>query len=143
MGLTTCKGCGTLMDSIMGRMCKNCKIKDEEYLTIVMDFLRDNPGSTLEEIHLKTEVPKPVINKFIKRGKLVSADFKMPCSVCGQEFKNTYSTMCEKCGKKMNKEIRNIKQKEEERKTEDKGFKKTPPAGKDDGSFGSVVKRKR
>lgn len=142
MNWRNCKVCRKVILDGMNDVCKECREEEEQDLIKVMDYLRANPGTTIAQISEDTGVPEKRINKFIKKGRLVTTDFKIPCSVCGNEFKADYSMVCNECRKRMDNEL--TKARATERKGSGEPRPKKPGSSDiDEKNFGSSKRKLR
>ncbi|TBL74002.1 hypothetical protein [Paenibacillus thalictri] len=57
MPLANCKGCGKLMISRKMPYCPDCKTKQDLLYRQIRDYLKENPGSTLLDVHTNTGIP--------------------------------------------------------------------------------------
>jgi flagellar operon protein (TIGR03826 family) len=90
MEVKSCKRCGKLFQYVTGKtVCPDCKKREEELFQIVKDYLREHPGAIIKEVSEETGASIPMIEGFLKAGRLqVSEDSPM-------------SILCEKCGTKI------------------------------------------
>ena len=90
MEIESCKRCGRLFQYITGKpICQECKKKEEELFQKVKEYLREHPGAVIKEVSEETGTSIPMIEGFLKLGRLeVSKD-------------SPISLLCEKCGKKI------------------------------------------
>lgn len=99
MEVKACKRCGTLFQYVTGKsICPNCKKKEEEQFELVKDYLREHPGSIIRDISEGTGASIPLIESFLKQGRLeVSADspITLLCEKCGAKIKS--GRYCPQC----------------------------------------------
>ncbi len=57
----------------------------------VKDYLWDNPGASIDEVHEETGVDREIIIKFVKEDRLIAdgidVDLLISCERCGREIK--------------------------------------------------------
>jgi Zn finger protein HypA/HybF involved in hydrogenase expression len=56
MSLTNCRECGKLYLMERSFYCPDCKAEQEALYRTVRDFIKQNPNSTVLEIHLQTGI---------------------------------------------------------------------------------------
>ncbi len=100
--LKNCAECGKVfLPTITDETCIEChKIREGEF-DVVYKFLRQNPGSSIQEVSSSSGVSVKKITQFIKDGRIslsnISADVeKFLCKGCGVEIK-AEMRLCEKC----------------------------------------------
>ena len=89
------------------RTCYQCSVKEREYFKIVNDYLRDNKNSSIEQVVEETEVPKPFVVKFVKEGRIKTAQHCKKCGVLLDEFNK--GIFCGNCSKDMEKDYTTFK----------------------------------
>ena len=100
MELKNCKECGKLFSPSAGEdHCHVCRDDEEIDYQKVKDYLWDNPGASIDEVHEETGVEKETIIQFVKEGRLISdgidASFLVQCERCGKEIeKGRYCSTC-------------------------------------------------
>lgn len=109
MELKNCKKCGRTFGSVDGEdFCSKCKVVDlEQDFKKVRDYLYDNPGAIIEEVHEATGVDKAVIIKFLRdeRIEIVEDDNSLlRCQRCSVSIKT--GKFCEKCKVEIDKEFK-------------------------------------
>jgi hypothetical protein len=57
MSLENCKQCGILYVMDQSAYCEKCNIQEEEIYRAVRYYVKQNPKSTLLDVHLQTGVP--------------------------------------------------------------------------------------
>lgn len=101
-------------------VCPKCWKKEEEDFQTVNKFLRkrENRAATIEQIEKQTGVDESTIIKFVKKGRLLQAQFPnlgYPCERCGHII--TKGLYCENCAEDLRTELETF-HKEEQRKKE-------------------------
>ena len=113
--LRNCKGCGKLFMSHGGALCVDCLDKQTQDERRIIEYVRNNPQSTIVEIVEALELNENIVRRLIEEGRLIQAglDYKYPCSKCGAPIMS--GQYCDRCAKKLRAEIM-----EEQRRREDK-----------------------
>lgn len=141
MNWRNCRICRKIIIDGLHDVCKECREQEEKDLIKVIDYLRDNPGTTIAQIAEDTGVPEKTITKFIKKGRLVTADFKIPCTVCGKEFKADYSVVCNECRKRMDNELSKAREVERQSRSGSPPTRKSQATDPDEKNFGSSKRK--
>ncbi len=99
MDVRTCRRCKKLYQHISGpEICPRCKRKEEEMFQVVKEYLRENPGATMQEVSEETEVPMYLIESFLRAGRLQVAPnspIALACEMCGARILT--GRFCNKC----------------------------------------------
>lgn len=99
MEMKSCRSCKKLFSYSGGkRICPACRKKEEEFLDETIDYVRKNPGSTINEIHKNIGVPRKLVEEFIREGNLILSDdspITLSCTMCGKSIKR--GSVCEAC----------------------------------------------
>lgn len=124
LDLTNCKKCGRAFMSDGNVDCKRCRGGSEDEYRIVKEYVYDNPGATIIEVHEATDVPEKRILQYLREGRLEITDdsnFVLDCQRCGVGIKS--GKYCDKCAHEMAMELRSAitpKKKEEPEKPADR-----------------------
>lgn len=107
--LKNCSQCGKIFSPIRGeKLCRDCRMKEEEIERQVIHYVRDNPGASIKETMEATGVPEKVIKRMAREGMFVnvatSENFVYPCMGCGKPIRN--GTYCADCLKRLRTETR-------------------------------------
>lgn len=84
-------------------ICDDCHKKIEEDFLKVAAFLREYPGSTLQEVSDETKVSVAQIRQFILSGRLIMGSFPnltYPCETCGTMIRA--GRTCKNCMSRIN-----------------------------------------
>ncbi|MFW5790992.1 MAG: flagellar protein [Bacillota bacterium] len=100
MELKNCKECGKLFSPVAGEdRCHVCRDDNELKYQKVKDYLWDNPGATIDQVHEETGVDKDTIIQFVKDDRLIAdgidANFFVHCERCGREIES--GRYCKSC----------------------------------------------
>lgn len=95
--LVNCRKCGKLYLRVKG-ICEDCYKKQELDFTKVSGYLKEFPGSTIQELSEATEVSIGQIREFIMADRLLSGKFTnltYPCESCGTAIQS--GKLCINC----------------------------------------------
>ncbi|OAB42930.1 flagellar protein [Paenibacillus glacialis] len=107
MNLGNCPRCGKLFAMNFRDICPDCTKGIELEYQKCAEYLRENRGSTMEDLSEATEVTTRQIIKFIREGRISVIDapnLNYPCEVCGTTFISE-SNMCISCRTRLTKEF--------------------------------------
>ncbi|NEW08857.1 flagellar protein [Paenibacillus sp. SYP-B3998] len=108
MNVANCPRCGKIFVKGFNEVCPNCvKEIDQQYEKCVK-YLRDNKGTSINELSEATDVTMKQITKFIREGRISimnAPNMSYPCEVCGTLIRD--NTLCEPCRSKLVKDVRN------------------------------------
>lgn len=98
--LAHCANCDKVFVKTIRTICQDCYKEEEKMFDKVYAFLRvkENRAATLEEVHKATEVPEQTIIRFVREGRLRTAEFKnltYPCASCRSPI--TAGKLCKDC----------------------------------------------
>jgi uncharacterized protein len=82
----------------MRDICDECYKKQEDDYQKAATFLRDYPGTTIQELSDETEVSVAQIRQFILTGRILVSDFpnlSYSCEICGKKIK--VGRICSSC----------------------------------------------
>lgn len=100
--LKNCAQCGKIFSPQRGeKLCRDCRIKEEEKEREVLQYVRDNPGVTIKEVVEALQVPEKFIKQMASQGLFASlkldGSFFYPCVRCGKPInRGTYCSDCVK-----------------------------------------------
>lgn len=99
MDVRTCRRCKNLYQHITGpEVCPRCRRKEEDMFQVVKQYLRENPGASMQEVSEETEVPTYLIESFLRAGRLQVAPnspIALSCERCGAKI--VTGRFCNKC----------------------------------------------
>ncbi|MDQ0199582.1 flagellar protein [Neobacillus ginsengisoli] len=101
--LGNCSRCGKLFLRIRN-FCDECYQKQEDDFLKAAAFLRDFPGSTIQEVNEATKVTVAQIRQFIWDGRILVSDLpnlSYPCETCGNMIRA--GRTCSTCIETLNK----------------------------------------
>lgn len=102
-----CPNCGELMHYAYGEIfkCDNCGQEEYTQFGKVRNYIEKNGPSIAADIAKATGVPVPVINKYLREGRIEipdGSDVYIKCEDCGADIR--YGRYCPACAQKHNKE---------------------------------------
>lgn len=106
--LRNCKQCGNLFlynGNGNKRICPACLAKETDSYEIVKNYIMDNPGATVKEVFLHTNVSPAKIKTFIREGRLIIPDSSpifINCELCDAKIK--FGRVCHNCANTLNEE---------------------------------------
>ncbi len=97
MALSNCKKCGTLFSRVKQPICPACIKKEEAQLETASQWLRENPGETVQTLSNATNIEKTQILKWAREKRImISEDVDGGiCKRCGKEVSN--GPLCDRC----------------------------------------------
>ncbi len=102
MEVKNCKECKRLFNYISGpRICEACKKAMEEKFEAVREYIRDNPGATIQQVAEENEVPTQQIHQWVREERLeFSSDspITFECESCGTKIRT--GRYCDSCKRK-------------------------------------------
>lgn len=108
MNVANCPRCGRIFVKGLNEICPNCKKEIDLQYEKCLKFLRDNRGTTINELSEATEITIRQITKFIREGRislLNAPNMSYPCEVCGTLIRD--NTICESCRSKLARDVTN------------------------------------
>lgn len=86
MPLGNCTRCGKLFNRLSRPICSDCIGEEQEQVELVMDYLRDSPNATIEEISQATAVDAQIVLRLIRDERLKATPTYVRvrnCRACG------------------------------------------------------------
>ena len=107
--LKNCSQCGRIFSPMRGeKLCRDCRIKEEELERQVISYVRDHPGVSIKDAMAATGVSEKIIQRMAREGLFVNVaeagNFLYPCIGCGKPIRS--GTYCSDCLKKLRSETR-------------------------------------
>lgn len=99
--LRNCIECNRVFSHPTNKLCPEClRLRNQEF-EAVREYLREHPNALLIDVVTKTGVRVERIYEFIDEGrlKIVPADVRFRCQVCGAEI--TSGRICNSCKKQL------------------------------------------
>jgi flagellar operon protein (TIGR03826 family) len=109
MSLDYCPRCGKLFSRTIREICFNCHQELEKDYERVVQFLKENPGLTLNELSDATGVGVKQITRWVREGRIsiaMAPNLVIACEVCGTPIRE--GTLCESCRRRLAKEVKRI-----------------------------------
>ncbi|MBQ7199109.1 MAG: hypothetical protein IJS29_07590 [Selenomonadaceae bacterium] len=89
--------------------CFRCRNSDSAKEAEIMDYMRNNPGTSIMEISRQTNLPKGTLLNMAHEGRFegfsLGKDLGKPCAVCGKLI--TVGTYCPSCFEHLKKDSKN------------------------------------
>ncbi len=106
--LRNCRSCGRLFVDTGQGSCPDCLEQEERDFERVRQFLKENPGATIDETAGKTQVKRELIIRFLRQGRLEAEGgvAELTCEGCGAAIRS--GLYCPACAQKLDKSIRRI-----------------------------------
>lgn len=117
--LGNCPKCRKLFLRIRN-ICDECYQKQEDDYLKVAAYLREYPGTTLQDVSDETEVSVSQIRQFILAGRILMGSFpnlSYPCETCGKMIRG--GKTCKSCLAQVN-QLSNHTSKEEKEHSQEK-----------------------
>lgn len=107
MEVKTCRRCKKIFQYIAGaEICQKCRQKEEDMFQVVKDYLRKNPGASMNLVSEETEVPVTLIESFLRQGRLEvspGSPISLTCETCGEKI--TTGRYCIRCSNQLANEL--------------------------------------
>lgn len=102
-----CKKCGKVFRYISGYpLCKECKELDEEQYKMVREYIKEHPGTNIEQVASALNISHQQILRYLREERLEisqRSDKFILCELCGSIIKT--GRFCESCKREINKEL--------------------------------------
>ncbi len=107
MEVRNCKQCGRLFNYLGGvPLCPACKDALEDKFMQTKEFVRDNPGATIQMVSEENDVSIPQIRQWIREERLEfskDSPVGIECEMCGANIRT--GRFCEACKSRMQNEF--------------------------------------
>jgi len=106
MNVRNCTRCGKIYNYDGFKVCRICRKEDELDYEMVKEYLRENPGADISQVHHATEVEHSKIIDFLRDGRLEVEDggnLLLACESCGTSIRT--GRFCDKCAGVLTKEM--------------------------------------
>lgn len=117
LNVGNCSRCGKLYaKNNIHDVCPACVKDIDRMYETVAKYLRDNRGSTIQQVSDATEVPVKLIVRFIREGRISvinMPNMSYPCDTCGEPIREGH--ICESCRKKLSRDYQNLNEDEKRR----------------------------
>lgn len=112
--LKNCKSCGKVF-IVQGEesLCPECLKNEEADRNRVMDYVRDNPGVTIEQALKATGVPDRMLKRMVLEGMFSNAKERVTtqasrvCAICGAPVGGT-GIYCRRCALKLQRKTKQM-----------------------------------
>jgi flagellar operon protein (TIGR03826 family) len=109
LNVANCPKCGKVyVKNIINDICPSCVKAIDLQCETCIKYLRENRGTSLQDLSDATEVPVTTIIKFMRDGRITTVanrNLFYPCEVCGTDIRER--NMCDSCRQKLKKDVRN------------------------------------
>lgn len=103
--LKPCTSCKKLFNRTLGAaaaLCSPCTSIEEDHYRSVYNYLRDYPGSDIQQVTEQTNVPRDTVARFFRDGRFQAADAPLAvagtrCSSCAKAVTVPGKSMCAEC----------------------------------------------
>ena len=96
--ISSCRICGSIMLNSSRDICYKCAKKEDFIFLKAKNFLRSNPGATVEQICNQVNTTPETIKRFIVSGKFARAGIRKVAHECLLCKRTIYEgIMCEHC----------------------------------------------
>ncbi|RCK81637.1 MAG: flagellar protein [Candidatus Ozemobacter sibiricus] len=108
--LISCRVCGVIMVKFSKDVCQKCYTAEEEIFARVRDYLRANPGVTVEEVAKAVQTEPSKIEFFISSGRMerVGLQIAHTCQTCNKVIK--VGLICPECSKALKEKVSTLQQ---------------------------------
>lgn len=109
MNVRNCTRCGRIYNYDGFKICPTCRRGDEEDFQKVKDYLYENPGANIQEVHEATEIESSKIIDFLREGRLEIGDGSnliLECEKCGTSIRT--GRFCDRCASGLQKELGSV-----------------------------------
>lgn len=108
MEVRNCKTCGRMFNYLGGiPLCPKCKGELEDKFAQVKEYVRDNPGATIQMVSEDNDVTVQQIRQWIREERLEfskDSPVGIECEACGASIRT--GRYCEACKKNMSDSLR-------------------------------------
>ncbi len=99
MNVRNCGGCGRIFNYLGGPiLCQACRENMESKFQEVKEFIRENPGVSIQEVSETCDVPTAQIQQWLREERLEVTEnsaIYLNCESCGASIRT--GKFCEKC----------------------------------------------
>lgn len=103
MEVKNCKRCNKIFNYYSGYpLCPECKIEDEATYMKVRDYVKLNPGVTIDQVSDELKVSRQLIIRYLREDKLEvheQSNIVLACENCGRSIKS--GILCDDCKEKL------------------------------------------
>lgn len=127
--LRNCPVCGKVFVKVVKNLCPACVEAEEQEFMEARDYIKNNPGASVEEITTVTKIDEKKILKWLREGRIDYSNraggLRPTCKSCGATI--NVGNLCAKCAKELSNRIHSIT-------ASGQGADKPAQEGKDDQS---------
>ncbi len=108
--LKNCPVCGKVFVKVVKNLCPACIEAEEREFMEVRDYIKDNPGASVEEITTITGTEEKKILRWLREGRIeyTNSEGKLrpTCKSCGTPI--NVGNLCAKCAKELSSKINSM-----------------------------------
>lgn len=108
--LKNCPVCGKVFVKVVKNLCPACVEAEEKEFMTVREYIKENPGASVEEISVVTEIDEKKILKWLREGRIEysskEAGLKITCKSCGAPI--SVGNLCINCAKELSDKMHSI-----------------------------------
>jgi len=106
MEMANCRKCKKVFPRISDPICDSCKKEEEDLFRSVVEYLRDNPGSSVNQVSEATGATAKKIMGYLRDGRIEISTSELSCRQCGVRIKT--GIYCDTCQVEVNLQISNL-----------------------------------
>ena len=118
--LKNCPVCGKVFVKIVKNLCPDCVEAEEKEFLTVREYIKENPGASVEEISVVTEIDEKKILRWLREGRIEyssrQAGIKITCKSCGAPI--SVGNLCGECARELSDKLHSMSR-------QDKSFAKS------------------
>lgn len=106
MNIRNCIRCGKIYNYDGFRICPTCRKDDEVDFQKVKDYLYENPGANISQVHEGTKVDTDKIIEFLREGRLEisgGGNLILECESCGVSIST--GRFCNRCATELQRQM--------------------------------------
>lgn len=143
--LISCRVCGVIMVRLVRDVCPKCFRAEEDLFQKVKNFLRINPGASVEQVAQHAGCSDDQVQIFIRSGRLERVGIRKMAHACQLCQTTIYEgVMCSECKRTLKEQVSQLKEEPSAPKPEASSGKNADvfDKKKPEGDTGHVGKRK-
>lgn len=109
--LITCRVCGVIMVRLARDVCQKCFRDEEDLFQKVKNFLRINPGASVDQVAQFAGCPEEQVQIFIRSGRLERVGVRKVAHVCQLCQAVIYEgVMCTECNRSLKDQVKSLRE---------------------------------
>lgn len=108
--LISCRVCGVIMVKLARDVCPKCFREEEDLFQKVKNFLRTNPGASVDQVAQHAGCSEDQVQNFIRSGRLERVGLRKvahPCQLCQATIYE--GVMCSDCKRSLKDQVKILK----------------------------------